>query len=99
MSSRIYVVTHTKLDHLNPRFVRAQTSAGAVRAVVKDLFSVAAASTDEIVEASQRGHLDILDALAEPEDAADPGPVPPTAIGPSDGEIVDLHGHARKQRA
>ena len=73
--SKIYIVTHAKAGSLI-RFVRAQTLNGAVRAVARDLFAVTAASTDQIVEAAQAGTLDILDALAEPVDTDDPGPVP-----------------------
>jgi hypothetical protein len=73
--SKIYVVTHAKHDHL-VRFVRATSKNAAVRAVAGDLFKVALASADDIVRASQAGSLDILDALAQPEDADDPGPVP-----------------------
>jgi hypothetical protein len=80
--SRIYRITHRTAGH-HIRFVRAATLNGAVRAVAADLFHVEPASTDDIVKASADGSLDILDALAEPEDVADPGPVPEEARAPS----------------
>jgi hypothetical protein len=73
--SRIYLVSHAKSDSV-VRFVRASSKNAAVRAVAAEMFEVRAASADDIVQASQTGSLDILDALATPEDAADPGPVP-----------------------
>jgi hypothetical protein len=77
--SRIYLITHTNPDADTPsvvRFVRAQSKNGAVRAVAAELFHVELASTDDIMAASAAGSLDILDAMVEAADAADPGPVP-----------------------
>jgi hypothetical protein len=73
--SRIYLVSHAKSD-VPVRFVRATSKNAAVRAVAAELFEVKAASADDIVSASQSGTLDILDALAQADDGADPGPVP-----------------------
>jgi hypothetical protein len=73
--SRIYLVSHAKSD-VPVRFVRATSKNAAVRAVAAELFEVKAASADDIVSASQSGTLDILDALAQTDDGADPGPVP-----------------------
>jgi hypothetical protein len=98
--SRIYLVSHAKSD-VPVRFVRATSKNAAVRAVAAEMFEVRAASADDIVEASQTGSLDILDALAEAPDSADPGPVPPATIGsitlPPDGTLYMLG--AQKQRA
>jgi hypothetical protein len=73
--SRIYVVTHAHTA-APVRFVRATSKNAAVRAVAEDLFEVKLASADDIVSASQSGTLGILDALAQADDGADPGPVP-----------------------
>ena len=79
--SRIYVVTHAHTA-APVRFVRATSKNAAVRAVAEDLFEVKLASADDIVSASQSGTLDILDALVQADDGADPGPVP--------GETADV---------
>lgn len=71
--SKIYIITNTEGAE---SFVRAKTAAGALRAFIADRFTVEAASTDAIVEASKNGGLEILDALSETDDASDPGPVP-----------------------
>lgn len=75
--SRIYVVTAAVPTGHGIRFVRAESKAGAVRAVAAEMFTVNAASAEDIVAASASGTLDILDAL---KDDADPGPVPAEAV-------------------
>jgi hypothetical protein len=79
--SRIYLVSHAKSD-VSVRFVRALSKNAAVRAVAAEMFEVRAASADDIVTASQSGTLDILDALATPDDSADPGPLPEAEVLP-----------------
>ena len=79
--SRIYLIRHAKTD-VAVRFVRATSKNAAVRAIAADMFAVSLASADDIVNASQTGTLDILDALIEPEDDADPGPVPEAEVTP-----------------
>ena len=79
--SRIYLIRHAKTD-VAVRFVRAGSKNAAVRAIAADMFAVSLASADDIVSASQTGSLDILDALIEPEDDADPGPVPESEVTP-----------------
>lgn len=75
--SRIYVVSHK--SGFTARYVRAATLNGAIRALAGEIFTARAASAEDIVGASKDGEFSVLDALAAPDDAADPGPVPQRA--------------------
>jgi hypothetical protein len=92
--SRIYVVAHARTA-APVRFVRATSKNAAVRAVAEDLFEVKLASADDIVSASQSGTLDILDALVQADDGADPGPVPADATT----AVADSYAAARSDAA
>ena len=61
--SRIYTVRNKTSGKL-VRYVRAHTLASAIRAVAGEHFDAAAASTEEIFQASKAGVFDVLDALA-----------------------------------
>lgn len=61
--SRIYVVTDRGLKSA-VRWVRANTLAGAMRAVAGELFEVHAATSDEVYRAMSTG-VGVLDACAE----------------------------------
>lgn len=65
--SRIYVVRDRQTGAVES-YVRANTLAGAIRAVAETLFTATPATTDEIYLASKSGKFDVLDAVApEPE--------------------------------
>jgi hypothetical protein len=68
--SRIYVVTDRGLKSA-VRWVRANTLAGALRAVAEELFEVHAASSDEVYRAMSTG-VKVLDAAPSADEAAEP---------------------------
>lgn len=64
MASRIYVVTDMGTRKI-VRYVRANTLNGAIRAVARELFDAAPATTEQMWQASKAGAMDVLDALEE----------------------------------
>jgi hypothetical protein len=59
--SRIYIIKDS--DGKVERYVRADTKNGAVRAYAAEVFTVEAASSDDIFLASKAGSFDVLDAV------------------------------------
>jgi hypothetical protein len=62
MASRIYTIRNKATGKLT-RYVRANTLAGAIRAVAEEHFSATPSSTDDIFLASKAGAFDVLDAV------------------------------------